>query len=84
MLSMREFKGKDKMVQKITMSAQMMAMQQAMMAQTVPAAGPAGGGEVQPSQTQEDATEAGKRAEDPATSPAIERMRTSLDEAITP
>lgn len=82
MLSMMEFKGKDKMVQKITMSAQMMAMQQAMMAQAAPQM--VQGGEVPPTQTQEDATEAGKRAEDPATSPAIERMRTSLDEAITP
>jgi len=82
MLSMMEFKGKDKMVQKITMSAQMMAMQQAMMAQAAPQM--VQGGEVPPTQTQEDATEAGKRAEDPATSPAIERMRASLDEAITP
>lgn len=80
MLSMMEFKGKESIVQKISINAQMMAMQQAMLAQATPS---------QPVQEQvvpveEDATEAGKTQENQATSPAIERMRASLDEAVRP
>lgn len=81
MLSMMEFKGKETIVQKVMMNAQMMAMQQAALAAAAPAA-PAGGAQDKP--VEEDATEAGKAEEDQATSPAIERMRTNLDEAIRP
>ena len=80
MLSMMEFKGKESVVQKVMANAQMMAAQQAMLAQAAPT--PALNGQTTP--TEEDATEAGKAQEDQATSPAIERMRASLDEAIRP
>lgn len=77
MLSMMEFKGKDALVQKLTQGAQLMAMQQAMIQQPASMGQPAQG-------RREDATEAGKAQEDQATSPAIERMRTALDESIRP
>lgn len=83
MLSMMEFKGKDTIVQKVTMNAQMMAMQQAMLAKAAPAQGLPGQAQGK-EKPEEDATEAGKSQEDQATSPAIDKMRANLDEAIRP
>lgn len=80
MLSMMEFKGKESIVQKVQLNAQMVAMQQAALAQATPAKPVEG----QAAPREEDATEAGKAQEDQATSPAIERMRANLDEAIRP
>lgn len=84
MLSMMEFKGKETIVQKVTLNAQMMAMQQAMQQAMLAKAVPAQPVEGQTAPKEEDATEAGKAKEDQATSPAIERMRANLDEAIRP
>lgn len=79
MLSMMEFKGKETIVQKVQMNAGMLAM-----LPPQPMAGMPGSQTGTVKTTEEDATEAGKANEDPASSPAIERMRASLDEAIRP
>lgn len=91
MLSMMEFKGKEIIVQKIQQSAmawqmaQQLAMQQAAMASggTLPAPGAATG---PVSGTEDNATETGKRQEsdDKAHTPATDRIRAQVNEAVRP
>ncbi|MGN1369220.1 MAG: hypothetical protein ACI4WX_10150 [Aristaeellaceae bacterium] len=83
MLSMMEFKGKESVVQKVMQGQQMLALQSAMgQAAMQPQAGQ--DGQAQTGKAREDPVEAGKSEESQATSPAIERMRTALDESIRP
>ena len=87
MLSMMEFKGKETIVQKVQQGG-MVAMLPQMMAGMDGTQQPSGGGDkpMQPQATEEYATESGKKKEqsDAANTPATDRMRQRVNEAVRP